>query len=154
MRRFGYDLTLFVALLSTAVALGPALAHLFELPNKIGLARDDYFTVQQIYRGWSLLAFILLIEVASMIGVVLYTRTEKSMRIAAILALVCVAGAQGLFWSFTYPANVATTNWTVQPQNWNELRQQWEFSHAGGALLQLLAMASLVVGAINRGRSR
>jgi hypothetical protein len=30
-----------VALLATAVALGPAFAHLFELPAKIGMDRGD-----------------------------------------------------------------------------------------------------------------
>ena len=45
----------FFNLLFTVFALAPALAHLLELPNKIGLSRDDYLIVQQIYRGWALL---------------------------------------------------------------------------------------------------
>ncbi|HEV8657074.1 MAG TPA: hypothetical protein VGS96_00470 [Thermoanaerobaculia bacterium] len=36
------------------------MAHLFELPNKIGLSRDDYPTVQQIYRGWALAGILVL----------------------------------------------------------------------------------------------
>ena len=40
------------AILLTALALVPAGAHLFELPNKIGLSQQDYFVVQGIYRGW------------------------------------------------------------------------------------------------------
>ena len=152
MRRFVYDVALFVALLSTAVALGPALAHLLELPNKIDLARSDYFTVQQIYRGWSLLGGLLLVEFVSLIAVVLYARADKRMRNAALVALLCLVGAQLLFWVFTYPANAATENWTVQPENWRELRQRWEFSHAGGAVLQLIAMASLIAGVVGRHR--
>jgi hypothetical protein len=35
-----YEVLFFVAMLSSAMALGGALAHLFELPNKIGLPRD------------------------------------------------------------------------------------------------------------------
>jgi hypothetical protein len=41
------NIAFFVALLASALVLGPALAHLFELPNKIGLSRDDYFIVQK-----------------------------------------------------------------------------------------------------------
>lgn len=41
----------FLGLLFTALAFAPAAAHLLELPNKIGLSRDDYLTVQQIYRS-------------------------------------------------------------------------------------------------------
>ena len=42
------------------IASAPALAHLLELPNKIGLSRDDYLIVQQIYRGWALLGIVVL----------------------------------------------------------------------------------------------
>jgi hypothetical protein len=42
-----------VALLATAVALGAALAHALELPNKIGMSVDTYFIVQQVYSGWN-----------------------------------------------------------------------------------------------------
>ena len=35
----------FLANILTALALVPAGAHLFELPNKIGLAQEAYFTV-------------------------------------------------------------------------------------------------------------
>lgn len=34
----------FVALLFAGLALGPALAHLLELPNKIGLSREELFS--------------------------------------------------------------------------------------------------------------
>jgi hypothetical protein len=50
----------FFSLLFAALALAPALAHLLELPNKIGLSRDNYLVVQQIYRGWALLGIVVL----------------------------------------------------------------------------------------------
>jgi hypothetical protein len=40
------------------LALAPALAHSLELPNKIDLSREDYLTIQQGYRGWALLGFV------------------------------------------------------------------------------------------------
>src|SRR5829696_9713977 len=39
-RSAAYDIAFFIALLSTGLALGGALAHLFELPNKIDLPRE------------------------------------------------------------------------------------------------------------------
>jgi hypothetical protein len=154
MRRFGYDAALFAALLSTAVALGPALAHLLELPNKIGLAKGGYFTVQQIYRGWSQLGWLLPIQLVSLIAVVLYAKADRTLRKAAVLAVLCLLAAQLLFWVFTHRANVATENWTIQPDDWATLRRRWEFSHAGGAVLQLIGMASLIAGTIGRHRRR
>jgi hypothetical protein len=38
----------FFAVILTALALVPAGAHLFELPNKIRLSQEQYFTVQGI----------------------------------------------------------------------------------------------------------
>src|SRR5258707_15170833 len=49
----------FLALVLTALALVPAGAHLFALPNKINLAAEQYFIVQNIYRGWSLFGIVL-----------------------------------------------------------------------------------------------
>jgi hypothetical protein len=43
------NIVFFVALLASALVLGPALAHIMELPNKIDLPRDAYFTVQKAF---------------------------------------------------------------------------------------------------------
>ena len=50
----------FFAVILTALALVPAGAHFFELPNKIRLSQEQYFTVQGIYRSWALFGFVLL----------------------------------------------------------------------------------------------
>lgn len=134
--------------MATALALGPALAHLFELPNKIGLPSGTYFAVQQIYSGWSLFGVLLAVQLLSIVAVIVVAGTDHRLRTMAALALACLVGAQALFWIFTYPANAATANWTVQPADWQALRRQWELSHAVGALLQLVAMACLGIGAV------
>jgi hypothetical protein len=36
---------------------------------------------------------------------------------------------------------------------WQALRRRWEFSHAAGAICQLVATAALVVAALRRGRA-
>ncbi|UYN95286.1 MAG: hypothetical protein KIT25_25325 [Enhydrobacter sp.] len=153
MRSRDLTLALFAALMSTALALAPALAHLLELPNKISLPRTDYFTVQQIYRGWSMLGWLLLVELVSIVAVIVLARGERPLRIAGIVALFGLLAAQALFWTFTWPANQATANWTQQPENWELLRRQWEYSHAGGALLQLATLTALIIGVLGRPRS-
>lgn len=105
----------FAALLFAALALAPAMAHLLELPNKIGLPREHYLQVQQIYRGWALAGFL------------------------------AIAGTQVVFWTWTYPANAATGQWTTLPEGWEALRTQWEYSHAASAVLNLFAFVALVV---------
>jgi len=145
-----YDAAFFAALMSTAVALGASLAHLFELPNKIDLGRDAYFTVQGLYRGWNQLAYVLVIEFMSIIAIIILSRDDRQVRLWATVALLSLVAAQAVFWTFTYPANVATNNWTAIPADWERLRRNWEYSHAAGAIFQLLAMTSLVIAALKR----
>jgi hypothetical protein len=148
-----YEIVFFVALLSTAVTLGGALAHLFELPNKIALARDQYLMVQGIYRGWNRLAFLLAVEFLSMSALVAMGWREVRVFRPAVVALVCLLAAQAVFWAFTYPANVATANWTMLPAEWEALRRSWEYSHALGATLQMAAMAALICAVLGHVRS-
>ena len=144
------DAVFFAALMSTAVALSGALAHLLALPNKIGLERDAYFTVQGIYRGWDLFGYVLAIQLVSIIAVIVFARHDRQVRLLAIAALVSLVATQAVFWTFTYPANVATNNWTAVPDDWETLRRNWEYSHATGAVFQLVAMATLVMAALMR----
>jgi hypothetical protein len=145
----------FFALLFAGLALGPALAHLLELPNKIDLPRDDYLTVQQIYRGWALLGIVVIGALASTLAYAIAARRTRREFIPALIAFLCIAGTQAIFWSFTYPANQATENWTVLPEGWRALRTQWEYSHAASAVLNLAAFIALIVALLARsGTSR
>jgi hypothetical protein len=144
----------FASLALVALCLGPALAHLLALPNKIGLARDDYFTVQQIYRGWALLGVLIVCALASTLALAWMTRRQAPSSFYWVLtSLVCLVLAQAVFWIFTYPANVATSNWTVVPENWQALRVRWEYSHAVGAILTFAALVALILSLLARTRS-
>lgn len=149
-RSFARDAAFFVALLATGFALGGALAHAFELPNKIGLERDAYFTVQTIYSGWNRLAFVLAAELAGIIAVISLYRADPRVFWPACVGLACLVGAQVVFWVWTFPANRATENWTRQPANWEALRAQWEYSHLAGAGFQTIAMAALIIAVLLR----
>jgi len=148
----GYDAVFFIALLATALALGAALAHAFELPNKIILARDEYFVVQKAYRGWSQLAYLLVVELIAMLAVAVLSRHEPRVLRPTIVAIVCLVAAQAVFWIFTYPANVVTDNWTAVPAQWEDVRARWEYSHLAGAAFQVMAMSALIVAVLARGR--
>lgn len=147
---FARHMVFFIALLATALAMGAALAHALELPNKIGLTQEQYFTVQQIYAGWNRLAYLLAIELLGIVAVIVLYRRDKRVMIASSIALGSFIAAQIIFWIWTFPANSATQNWTVQPENWEILRMEWEYSHLAGAFFQVLAMASLIVAALAR----
>jgi hypothetical protein len=140
----------FVSLLCAALALGPALAHLLELPNKIGLSRDDYLTVQQIYRGWALLGIVIFGALISTLVLAVFVRKRPKEFALALVAFLCIAGTQAIFWTYTFPANQLTSNWTVLPDNWMLLRTQWEYSHAASAGLNLIAVIALILAVLRR----
>jgi hypothetical protein len=134
---------LFLSLVFAALALVPAGAHLAELANKIDLAREPYFVVQQIYRGWALFGIVVIGALGSTAALTWALRREGRPFGLAALAFLCIVGTQAIFWTFTFPANRATVNWTSIPENWLALRAQWEYSHAASAVLNLIAFVAL-----------
>jgi hypothetical protein len=143
----------FLSLALVAFCLGPALAHLLALPNKISLGRDEYFTVQQIYRGWALLGIPVAGAVLSTMALAWMARRQPPVVYWVLTGIVCLILAQAVFWIFTFPANAATNNWTSVPENWSTLRVRWEYSHAVGAVLTLAAMAALILALMARTRA-
>jgi hypothetical protein len=77
-------------------------------------------------------------------------RKERKVFLFALIAFLCIVGTQVVFWTFTYPANRVTNNWTVLPEGWLELRRQWEYSHATGAVLNLVALVALILSVLGR----
>jgi hypothetical protein len=134
-----------VALLFDALALAPALAHTLELPNKMNLAREDYVRVQQIYRGWNRLAVVVIGALISNLILAGMMRGKPKAFVLNVVAFLCLVGTQVVFWRYTYPANKATHNWTVLPEQWQALRKQWEYSHATSAGLNLIALITLAL---------
>lgn len=138
----------FLAIVFTALALVPAGAHLFELPNKIGLAQDEYFVVQNIYRGWALFGIVLFAALGANLTLAVMVHHRRAPFLLALLAFLLVAGTLVIFFTWTYPANQATANWTVVPDDWRELRTQWEYAHAANAVLTFIALCAATLSAL------
>jgi hypothetical protein len=135
----------FSSLFFTALALGASMAHLLELPNKINLPRDQYAIVQQLYKGWALLGIVVILALISTLVLVIMVRHLRKAFALTLTGLICIVATQIIFWIFTFPANAQTKNWTILPENWFELRKQWEYSHATSAGLNLVAVIVLIL---------
>jgi hypothetical protein len=138
----------FLAVILTVIAFAPSAAHLFELPHKIGLAETDYFTVQGIYRGWDLFGLPLIAALMVNLWLAIRLRHRRPAAIFATLAFVGIGLSLAIFFTWTWPANVATANWTVVPENWADLRTAWEYSHAVNALVMFLAVCSVTLAGL------
>ena len=139
----GLRLTQFLAIVLTALALVPAGAHLAELPNKIGLDQEAYFIVQSIYAGWALFGIALFGALAANLALAIMVRRQRAPFRLALSAFLLVAATLVIFFIWTYPANQATSNWTVVPANWQQLRTTWEYAHATNAVLTFLALCAV-----------
>ena len=124
-----------LAIIVNAIAFVPAGAHLFALPNKMRLAETDYSVAQSIYGGWALFGYVFLAALVINIIFAIFVRRQTLPFVLCTAAALCVGSSLVVFFTWTYPANQATSNWTVIPANWQELRQQWEMSHAANALI-------------------
>jgi hypothetical protein len=144
------NITTFVSVLLTAFVMAAAVAHLLELPIKITLNGAEYLTVQQIYRGWALLGIVIYAALASTVMLAVMVRKQRGAWCLVVTAILCMVAAQVVFWAFTYPVNRETSNWTLLPEHWQQLRIRWEFSHAAGAVLQCSALATLVASLLVR----
>lgn len=135
-----------LALFLTMLTAAPGLAHLFALPNKIGLPRDAYFIVQGIYAGWAWFGIVIIAAIA--VNLVLAWRLWRQSRNASMFAVTSaglIAVSLGIFFTWTLPANQATLNWTTIPEDWERLRTAWEYSHAVNALINTAAFLATAV---------
>jgi hypothetical protein len=134
-------------ILLTAIALVPAGAHLLELPNKIGMSRDDYLAAQRSYRGWQLLGVPLVAAIVANAALALTADARGAALgggIGGALLLVTLI----VFALVVLPVNRATKNWTQAAADWELLRRRWEYGHAGNAVLSLVALGAVAGGIV------
>jgi hypothetical protein len=138
----------FLAVVFTALALVPYAAHLFSLPNKIGMGQEHYFIAQRVYDNWALMSLILFPAMAFNLALAYLLRSEGTAFVLALAGCLCMAATIPIFFAFTYPGNVATQNWTIAPDNWASLRSRWEYSHAGNAILVFASLCLMTAASL------
>ena len=136
-----------LAVISVALCLVPAGAHFFELANKMSLSTAEYMTTQKIYAGWSFFGVAIIAALLFTLTHTLMVRAEHMAFLLSLIALLCLGATQVIFWTFTYPMNAATNNWTVIPQDFEAARLQWEYSHAVNAVLTFVALVTITLSA-------
>jgi len=136
-----------LAVISVALCLIPAGAHFFELANKMSLSTAEYMTTQKIYAGWSFFGVAIIAAIAFTLTHTVMVRADRTACLLSLTALLLLGATQVIFWTFTYPMNAATNNWTVIPQDFEAVRLQWEYSHAVNAVLTFVALVTITLSA-------
>ncbi len=143
----------FLAVVFTALALVPLGAHLASLPNKIDLAAEQYFIVQNSYSGWFLFAFAQIPSVIVAFVLAFMVRADARPFRLALVGAVCMAMTLAIYFTWVNPANLATDQWTTIPANWETLRRHWEYGHAASAALSIIALCSITAAVVASGRN-
>ena len=134
-----------LAVAAVAIYLVPVGAHLLELPNKIGLPPEQYMIVQRVYSGWALFGIAIVAALVLTLWHAWLVRSSPRAFKLALAAFACLAATQAIFWTLTYPVNVASANWTSMPADFEAARRQWEYSHAASAILTLAAFLAILL---------
>jgi hypothetical protein len=85
---------------------------------------------------------------AADLGLAIILRRRRAPFWLALTAFILIAATLAIFFTWTYPANQATGNWTEVPDNWRDLRTQWEYAHAVNALLTFLALCAVTLATV------
>lgn len=138
----------FFSLLFVGLALAPGLAHVLQMPHKMDLSGADYLRVQQLYAGWAWLGLVVFSALISTLLLTILVRTRLRQFALACIAFGSVLVTQVIFWTFTFPVNQQTHNWTMLPANWMTLRERWEYSHATAAAFDLIAFIAVILAVL------
>jgi hypothetical protein len=134
-----------LAVITVALVLVPTGAHIFELPNKLGLAPQDYLTVQKIYRGWDMFGFVIAAALLATGAHAYFVRANSESLRWSLVAFAGIVATQLLFWALIYPLNELTQNWSVLPSDFESARTQWEYAHAACFALNLMSLAAIIL---------
>src|SRR5258708_25964290 len=156
MKNRGRSLLCWTMVLLASVAVTAPMAHVLELPNKLGLDGPSWLMIQQrLYRGWgSVFGPVDIAAIAVGLAIAWIVRHDRLALRSIVVAVGIYAAMVAVFFIFNAPVNAAFSGWTAatMPDDWTRYRTQWETGHALTALLSLAALV-FVIRACTRVRS-
>jgi hypothetical protein len=145
----------FSSMMTTAVTMSAAVAHLMELPAKMRYEPRLYVRLHRtLYPTFGKTAGIS--EIASVLttgALALWMRKQHSKAFPLTAAAAgCLAAAHGTFWAVVQPANRTMASWPLDniPPDWTRWRDQWEYAHAVRAVLITGALGALAASALKK----
>lgn len=138
----------FSSVMSTAMTMSAAVAHLMELPAKMQYEPPLYVRLHRtLYPNFGRTAGpaeAIAVAATGVLAWMVRHHRPRSFRPTAVAA-GCLAAAHAIFWSVVQPANVTMMRWPLDavPRNWASWRNRWEYGHAVRAGLVTTALGAL-----------
>jgi len=140
-----------LTILAAALALSYPFCRLLEVPSKRILDWANYYTEHRIYGPFDMTSVLIeTFAFASGIVLLVYVGGRRPAFALTLAGTGSLAAALMLWFILVVPVNVefAKASAAVPPQNWGTLRDQWEYTQAIRAVLQLIALSLLVMSVI------
>lgn len=141
-----------VTLILVALFMGLEFAHALELPAKMQYDATLYVTIQnslyQYFGAPAPGAFVTVGAVLSAIALTLLLRKHHPAFWCSLGGTLCLVIAFPLiFFLQIEPVNIVIRQASASslPNNWEQLRTQWEFAHAANFFLTFVGFSALVV---------
>lgn len=139
----------FITIMLTALSLSAAFAHLLEMPAKLTYDGALWLNLlQTLYPTFGRVSGVC--EIGAVVAALVLVAAIRDRRKAfrwTLLAAACLVVTHAIFWIWVAPVNAALVPLSPEtlPTDWTHLRDQWEFGHAARAILQIVALAALVI---------
>ncbi len=138
----------FVTIMLTSLSMAMAFCHLLEMPAKMAYDVALWLMLlKTLY--WSFGTIGAFIEVGAVLTAVVLSFLVRQHRPAfgwTLGGAICLIAAHAAWWVWVAPVNATLGPLTPEalPADWTRLRDQWEYTHAARAVLQIIGLGALV----------
>jgi hypothetical protein len=137
-----------ITIMLAALTMGMALCHLLEMPAKMRYEGALWLTLLQTLYGVFGPASAIIESGAVTAAAILafFVRRRHAVFNWTLLGALCLIAANLAWWIWVSPVNAALSAMTPEtlPADWTRLRDQWEYTHAARAVLQIIALGAIV----------
>jgi hypothetical protein len=125
----------FSLIVSKAVTMSAAVAHVMEMPAKMRCERDLYVQLhRRLYCTFGKVAGTAEAFAVGSAGLLALWGQKRRPRSSPLTmsAALSLAAAHGVYWAAVEPANRTMGGWRMDaiPPDWDRWRSRWEYGHA------------------------
>jgi len=138
----------FITIMLAALSMGIAFCHLLEMPSKMTYTGALWLALlQTLYGAFGTIGGV--IEIGAVVTAAVLVFLVRRRRPAfgwTLLGTLCLLAAHIAWWVWVAPVNATMVPLTPEtlPAGWTALRNQWEYTHAARAILQILGLGALL----------
>lgn len=144
----------FITIMFVSLSMGMAFCHLLEMPVRLGYEPALWSRVTNVENTYRFFGPPIgaLIESGAWLTAVVLTVVLRKRRAfwPTLIGAAFMVAAHITWWAFVFPVNNQMIDWTPErlPADFPAWRDQWEYAHAGRAVLQIIALGALVISVL------